>query len=159
MSSPEDEALTSAHSIEYTYSRSLGPVVAEFLTGLRDGRIFAIRGSGGAVIVPPCEYDPLTAEELGRDRLVEVGPRGTVESSAWVFDPLAQHPLEHPFAWVLVRLDGATTSLLHVLDSVTPERVVTGLRVEAEFRPISERVGRIQDIRAFVPSGSDRDVA
>jgi uncharacterized OB-fold protein len=82
-----------------------------------------------------------------------VGPAGTVESWAWVEHPAPQHPLDHPFAWVLVRLDGAGTAMLHVLDAGSPEQVQTGMRVVADFAPAAERVGRIQDIRAFVAHG------
>ena len=150
MASEDDGVLTSAHVLEYPYSRSVGPVIGAFLTGLRDGRILGATGTGGAVIVPPTEYDPQTAEATGA--LVEVGPEGTVETWAWVGRPAPQHPLDHPFAWVLVRLDGAATSMLHVLDAGSPEVVRTGMRVRADFRPAGERVGRIQDIRAFVPA-------
>lgn len=153
MAGSGDEVLTSAHVLEYPYSRSVGPVVGAFLTGLRDGRILGATGSDGAVVVPPTEYDPFTAEPTGE--LVEVGPSGTVESWAWVARPAPQHPLDHPFAWILVRLDGATTAMLHVLDAGTEEAVSTGMRVRAEFVADGERVGRIQDIRAFVPEGGE----
>jgi len=149
MTGTDDEVLTSAHVLEYPYSRSVGPVVGAFLTGLRDGRIVGATGAGGRVIVPPTEYDPETAEATGD--LVDVGPEGTVESWAWVAHPLPQHPFDHPFAWVLVRLDGAGTAMLHVLDAPSPGVVTTGMRVRAEFLPADERVGRVQDIRAFVP--------
>ncbi len=151
MASDGDGVLTSAHVLEYPYSRSVGPVIGAFLTGLRDGKIVGATGSDGTVIVPPTEYDPQTAEDTGA--IVEVGPEGTVESWAWVRDPAPQHPLAHPFAWVLVRLDGAGTSMLHALDAGSSDRVSTGMRVRADFRPADERVGRIQDIRAFVPAG------
>ncbi len=146
-----EEVLTSTHVLEYPYSRSVGPVIGAFLTGLRDGRILGVRASGDTVVVPPTEYDPTTAEPTGE--LVEVGPGATVESWAWVGDPAPGQPLDHPFAWVLVRPDGATTALLHVLDAGTPESVRTGMRVRADFVDPAERVGRIHDIRAFVPEG------
>jgi uncharacterized OB-fold protein len=151
MSATGDQVLTAEHVLEYPYSRSVGPVIGAFLAGLRDGRVLGTTGSGGKVIVPPTEYDPETAEATGE--LVEVGPAGTVTAWAWVSEPLPQHPLGHPFAWVLVQPDGAGTSLLHVLDTGSPEDVSTGMRVRPDFRAPEERVGRIQDIRAFVPEG------
>jgi uncharacterized protein len=151
MAGAGDDVLTSAHVLEYPYSRSVGPVVGAFLTGLRDGKIVGVKGSGGRVIVPPTEYDPETAEETGE--LVEVGPEGTVTTWAWVAEPAPQHPLDGPFAGVLVLLDGADTAMLHVLDAGSPDAVTTGMRVRAEFAPDEERVGRVQDIRAFVPAG------
>ena len=148
---PESEALHAEHRLEYPYSRSVGPVIGAFLTGLRDGRLFGVRGAGGSVIVPPTEYDPTTGEDTGE--MVEVGPEGVVETWAWVEAPLRKHPLQTPFAWALIRLDGADTALLHVVDSGGPDALAAGDRVTARFRPEAERIGAMADIEAFVPVG------
>ena len=139
------------HALEYPYVRSVGPVIGAFLTGLRDGKVVGIRGTGGKVIVPPTEYDPETGAETSD--LVDVGPEGTVVGWSWVPRPRPKHPLQTPFAWVLVRFDGADTSFLHVLPAAGPEQVSTGMRVRPEFIPEAERVGHVKDIRHFVPSG------
>ena len=157
MESADASVLTDVHVLEYPYSRSVGPVIGAFLTGLRDGRILGVEGSGGAVIVPPTEYDPTTAEETGS--MVEVGPGGTVDTWAWVSVPAPKHPLGTPFAWALIILDGADTALLHVIDAPGPEGLSTGMRVVAEFVPEDERIGRIQDIRCFVPEDPDPGAA
>jgi uncharacterized protein len=149
MAGADEDVLSDDHVLEYPYLRSLGPVLGAFFTELRDGRITGVLGSGGAVICPPTEYDPQTGEATGQ--AVSVGPEGTVTTWAWVAEPRPQHPLDTPFAWVLVTLDGASTALLHVLDAPGPERVRSGMRVVADFRPDDERVGAISDIRAFVP--------
>lgn len=148
-----EEVLTAQHVLEYPYSRSVGPVVGAFLTGLRDGKLVGVRGSGGRVIVPPTEYDPDTGEET--TDLVDVGPEGTVESWAWVRQPRPKHPTDVPFAWVLVKLDGADTSFLHIVEAAAPERLATGMRVRPEFVGEDERVGHVLDIRRFVPAGGD----
>ena len=148
---PDSEVLHAAHSLEYPYSRSVGPVIGAFLTGLRDGRLYGITGAGGAVIVPPTEYDPTTGEDTGE--MVEVGPGGVVESWAWVAEPRPKHPLATPFAWALIRLDGADTALLHVVDAGGPAALSTGDRVTVRFRPAAERIGAMADIEAFVPEG------
>jgi uncharacterized OB-fold protein len=136
------------HVLEYPFVRSVGPVVGAFLTGLRDGRVVGIKGSGGRVIVPPTEYDPETGEET--TDVVDVGPEGTVTSWSWAGRPRAKQPLEEPFAWVLVRFDGADTSFLHVLPAASPDEVSTGMRVRPQFRPEAERVGHVKDIHHFV---------
>jgi uncharacterized OB-fold protein len=148
---PEGEALHAEHHLEYPYSRSVGPVVGAFLTGLRDGKLYGVKGNGGSVIVPPTEYDPITGDDTGE--LVEVGPGGVVETWAWVSDPLPKHPLQTPFAWALIRLDGADTAILHVVDSGGPDRLASGDRVTVRFRPEPERIGAMADIEAFVPVG------
>ena len=149
---PESEALHAAHRLEYPYSRSVGPVIGAFLTGLRDGKLFGVRGAGGTVIVPPTEYDPLTGEDTGE--MVEVGPGGVVESWAWVARPLPKHPRQSPFAWALIRLDGADTAMLHAVDAGSPEVMASGMRVTARWRAAGERVGRLQDIECFVPEAA-----
>jgi uncharacterized OB-fold protein len=148
---PPLEALHASHRLEYPYSRSVGPVIGAFLTGLRDGRLLGVKGSNGAVIVPPTEYDPATGDDTGE--MVEVGPGGVVESWAWVAEPHPKHPLETPFAWALIRLDGADTAFLHVVDSGGPDRLASGDRVTVRFRPAAERIGAMADIVSFVPEG------
>jgi hypothetical protein len=148
---PESEVLHAAHRLEYPYARSVGPVIGAFLTGLRDGKLFGVVGAGGSVVVPPTEYDPTTGEDTGE--LVEVGPGGVVESWAWVTAPQPKHPLNRPFAWALIRLDGADTALLHVVDAGGPDRLGSGDRVTVKFRPAAERIGAMADIEAFVPEG------
>ena len=150
--SGSEEVLQAPHVLEYTYTRSVGPVIGAFLTGLREGRILGARGAEGRVVVPPAEYDPITAEASGE--LVEVGPGGTVSTWAWSPAPTADHPLQRPFAWALVVLDGATTGLLHVVDSGSPDTMATGMRVTARFRPEAERRGHLLDIECFVPEGT-----
>jgi len=146
---PSREALHASHRLEYPYSRSVGPVIGGFLTGLRDGTLLGVKGSNGVVIVPPTEYDPATGDDTGE--MVEVGPGGVVESWAWVSHPLPKHPLSRPFAWALIRLDGADTAMLHVVDSGGPDALATGDRVTVRFRPTAERIGAMADIEAFVP--------
>jgi uncharacterized OB-fold protein len=134
-------------TITFPYKRSLGPVVGAFMTALTEKQILGIRCQD-AVLVPPMEWDPATGAELPHE-FVEVGPAGTVESWTWVVAPSEQHPLDHPFAFALVRLDGATTPLLHAVDAGTPERMSEGMRVAPRWR--GSREGRIGDIISFVP--------
>ncbi|MFF0744627.1 Zn-ribbon domain-containing OB-fold protein [Streptomyces sp. NPDC004111] len=134
-------------TVEFPFTRSLGPVQSAFLTGLRHRTVLGVRAADGQVLVPPTEYDPRTAEEV-RD-LVEVAPTGTVTTWAWNPAPRRFQPLDTPFAWVLVKLDGAGTALLHALDADGPEQVRTGMRVR--IRWAEERTGAITDIACFEP--------
>ncbi|GAA5612667.1 DNA-binding protein [Streptomyces platensis] len=144
------EVLTAPLVVEFPFTRSLGPVQSAFLTGLRERTVLGVTASDGRVVVPPTEYDPVTAEEI-RD-LVEVGSAGTVTTWAWNPSPRRGQPLATPFAWVLVRLDGADTALLHALDAPGPDAVRTGMRVR--IRWAAQRTGAITDIACFEPDGS-----
>ncbi|KAA6223261.1 DNA-binding protein [Streptomyces albofaciens JCM 4342] len=141
------EALSAPLVVEFPFTRSLGPVQSAFLTGLRERTVLGVRTTDGRVLVPPVEYDPVTAEEI-RD-LVEVGTTGTVTTWAWNPAPRRGQPLATPFAWVLVRLDGADTALLHALDAAGPDAVRTGMRVRVRWA--GERTGAITDIACFEP--------
>ncbi len=146
------ETFVAEHALEYPggYTRSVGPVIGRFLTGLRDGRIEGVRARDGRVIVPPTEYDPVTSDEIGGDDgdWVDVGPAGRVVTWSWVANPrVGKHPLDRPFAFALIRLDGADTALLHAVDCGSPDGIVTGARVAPRWR--AERVGKITDIECF----------
>ncbi|KOG82347.1 MULTISPECIES: Zn-ribbon domain-containing OB-fold protein [Streptomyces] len=141
------DVLSAPLVVEFPFTRSLGPVQSAFLTGLRERTVLGVRTDDGTVLVPPVEYDPVTANEL-RD-LVEVAPTGTVTTWAWNPSPRRDQPLDTPFAWVLVRLDGASTALLHALDAPGPESVRTGMRVRVRWA--AARTGAITDIACFEP--------
>ncbi|MET7527522.1 Zn-ribbon domain-containing OB-fold protein [Streptomyces sp. NPDC005248] len=145
------DVLSAPLVVEFPFTRSLGPVQSAFLTGLRERTVLGVRTGDGRVLVPPVEYDPVTAEELRE--LTEVATTGTVTTWAWNPAPRRDQPLATPFAWVLVRLDGADTALLHVLDAPGPEAVNTGMRVRIRWAP--QRSGAITDIACFEPYESE----
>ena len=140
------EVLSAPHVMEFAYTRSTGPVVGAFLTGLRDRKVLGVKDSSGRVIVPPPEYDAATAAPIEADALVEVGQEGTVTSWSWNPVPRAGNPFDVPFAWALVKLDGADTSMLHALDAPR-DAISTGMRVKVRWA--AETVGFITDIACF----------
>jgi len=143
------EVLVEDHEFAFPYERSPGPVLGRFLGGLKDKQIAGVRGSDGRVLVPPVEYDPKTSAEL--DEFVPVGTAGVVTAWSWVEQPRAKHPLDRPFAWALILLDGADTPMLHVVAAATRGEITTGMRVQAQWR--DERTGSIRDLACFVPEG------
>jgi uncharacterized OB-fold protein len=143
------EVLTAPLVIEYPFSRTTGPVVGAFLTGLRERIIVGSKASDGRVLVPPMEYDPITNDATSE--LVEVGPAGTVTTWAWVHHPGPKDPLDRPFAWALIRIDGAESALLHAVDAGDMAAMATGMKVTPRWR--DEREGHINDIECFVPDG------
>lgn len=147
----EAEVLSAPLVIEYPFTRTVGPVQSAFLTGLREGVVLGVRATDGRVLCPPVEYDPITSDEL--TELVELGETGTVTTWAWAPAPRPGQPLDRPFAWVLVRLDGADTGLLHALDAGSPDAVSTGMRVRIRWR--DDRQGAIGDIACFEPAGDE----
>ena len=134
----------------FDYTRSVGPVLGQFLTALRGRRLLGARGTDGRVHAPPFEFDPVTFQPPAD--LIEVGPEGTVASWTWMAKPLPGQPLDRPFAWALVRLDGADTALVHAVDAGSADAMRTGMRVRPRWA--AERVGSIRDLACFEPAAS-----
>ena len=157
-SNPTLMALTDSHepplsaplTLSFDYTRSVGPTLGAFFTALRNRRITGVRGSDGRVHVPVIEYDPVSYEPL--TEIVPVSSVGTVLSWTWQPQPLDGQPLDRPFAWALIKLDGADTALLHAVNG----EVKTGDRVHAHW--VAEPVGAITDIAYFLP-GEDSEPA
>jgi uncharacterized OB-fold protein len=150
---PDAEILSAPLVLEYPFKRTVGPVQSAFLTGLREGLVVGVRTADGRVLCPPVEYDPVTSEEL--TELIELGETGTVTTWSWEPAPRANQPLDRPFAWALVRMDGADTGLLHAVDAGSPDRMRTGMRVRLRWR--DERAGGIGDIACFEPADDAED--
>jgi uncharacterized OB-fold protein len=140
------DVLSAPHSMEFAYTRSTGPVIGAFLTGLRDHKVLGAKDSTGRTVVPPPEYDAHTVAPIEAAALVEVGHQGVVTSWSWNPVPRLGNPFDVPFAWALVQLDGADTSILHALD-VPREAISTGMRVK--IRWAEETVGYVTDIACF----------
>ena len=142
--------LSAPVTVAFDYTRSTGPVIGRFLTGLRDGVVVGGRTA--------------TAGSRSRRLSTTRSPtRPSPSSSRWppparsprgpgCREPVAGQPFDRPFAFALVTLDGADTPLLHAVDVASPADVATGMRVQARWA--EERVGAITDIACFVPDGS-----
>ncbi|WP_019201969.1 Zn-ribbon domain-containing OB-fold protein [Tsukamurella sp. 1534] len=147
----EPQTLSAPLTLSFDYTRSLGPVLGAFMTNLRARRIVGTRDASGRVHVPPLEFDPDTTAPL--TDVVAVSDTGTVTSWTWNAHPVEGQPFDRPFAYALVRLDGADTSLLHAVDVASPDRISTGMRVRARWA--EEPTGAIGDILAFEPGEGD----
>lgn len=147
MAETEAGRLTAAHTLEYPYRRSVGPVLGAFFSALTEQKIVGVKARDGRVLVPPVEYDPETGESI--DEIVPVGPGGVVTTWAWVEKPRPKHPLDKPFAWALVKLDGAASGMLHAVDAGSAAKMRTGMRVTPRWKDKPE--GNIHDIVCFEP--------
>lgn len=144
----EEDVLRAPLTLEYPFRRTTGPVIGAFFTGLREGRFIGIEDEQGRVLCPPVEYDPLTGGPL--TKLVAVGSEGEVVNWTWNTNVREGQPFDRPFAWAMVKLDGADTPILHAVD-VPKEAIVNGLRVRARFA--DERIGSLADLECFEPVG------
>jgi uncharacterized protein len=151
VTTPASAPLSAPLEISFDYTRSLGPVLTQFMAGLANRRILGSRGADGRVHAPPAEFDPGTFAPPRE--LVQVGPDGTVLTWSWQPKPREGQPLDHPFAWALIRLDGADTGLLHAVDAGTAGTMHTGMRVRPRWA--DSPAGHITDIVCFEPARED----
>ncbi|WP_370654855.1 Zn-ribbon domain-containing OB-fold protein [Prescottella sp. R16] len=150
-----EQPLRAPLNLKFDYTRSVGPTIGAFVTGLRDRKVVGARSSDGRVHVPPPEFDPATHEPM--TDFVDVADTGTVVSWSWMPEPIEGQPLTHPFAWALVQLDGADTSILHAVDAGSPDAMSTGMRVRVRWA--DDRTGHIRDIACFEPGEGESSPA
>jgi uncharacterized OB-fold protein len=145
---PTTEPMSARMTVEFPYKHSTGEVTGRFLAGLKEQKkIWGYRVSRQGVVVPPNPYSEVDARAGGE--WVEVKDEGAVTAVAEVRDPVALlHPFDQPFAFVLVKLDGADTALAHVVTAGL-DRLRVGSRVKAVWAPDAERTGTIRDIARF----------
>lgn len=140
--------LAAKHVLEFDYTRSLGPTLAAFFEGLAQRKIVGAKTADGRVIVPPTPHDPDTGDDTVG--LVDLPGSGVVTTWAWVSKPRPRHPLQSPFAWALVRIDGADTAMLHAVDAGDESKMSSGMQVKARWA--AEPKGSILDLECFEPA-------
>ncbi len=140
------EALTLKGQIAVPYTWWVGETGSRFLRGLRDDKkIWGNRCPGcNTVYVPPRKNCGRCFEDI--KEWVELGTEGVVTAHTVVRYTGPGQPAEPPFAYALIRLDGADVDLLHIVRHDL-ERLKNGVRVRARFK--EERTGHILDIADF----------
>jgi uncharacterized OB-fold protein len=145
---PDAFVVNGTFALPYNYFA--GRVGSRWLVALRDEqKIYGVRHpKTGKVYVPPRHVDERDFTDLTAD-WVEVGPEGTVTGFTIVRYPEPYQPLPVPFGLALIKLDGADTSLTHVVRQQDLGRLQFGGRVRAVFAV--QRTASILDIGWFEP--------
>lgn len=133
----------------WRYSISAGPVRSKFLLTLRDQqKIMGIKcPSCGRVYVPA--RSTCFKCFINMNEWVEVSNQGTVETYTVVHQPGPVYPADIPFAFGIIKLDGADTGLVHRIGGIDLDKIAIGMRVEAVFE--DQLKGDIRDIKYFRP--------
>ena len=143
-----EEFFVDPGKMEIPYLYHAGALGSRFLIELRDNKsIMGVRCPVcNRVYVPPKSTCIRCFSKL--DEWVEVSNKGTLTTYAVVYQPEPLHPVEPPFIYGIVQLDGADTGIVHFIEADI-EKVRVGMRVQAAFKDSGE--GRITDIRCFRP--------
>jgi uncharacterized OB-fold protein len=144
----DSRVLHAPMKVDFDYTRSLGPVLSQFMSALKQHSVLGGLLADGRVVVPPPEYDPVTHAAV--TELVPVSDHGVVTSWSWVAEPVPQQPLERPFAFAQILLDGADAALLHAVSVPSAADMSTGMRVRVVWS--EDPTGSIRDIAWFEPA-------
>ncbi len=140
------EALTLKGQLKVPYTWSVGEVGSRFLVSLRDEKkILGNKCSTcNTVYVPPRKNCAKCFK--GIEEWVDLSDEGTVRAYTIVrFDSPIQ-PAKAPFAYALIKLDGADVAFLHIIKKDL-KKLKNGVRVKAQFK--EDRSGHILDIDSF----------
>ena len=146
MSETKATLLEAPFELSYKYKRSSGPIMSKVFEGLSNKKIFGSKSTANKVYAPAAEYDPHTREAL--TELIEVGPGGIIESWSWVHQPSNHHLIQTPFAFALIKLDGADTAMLHMISDCEKSDLTIGNRVKAVWSETPTE--SIADIQHFI---------
>ncbi len=124
-------------ALPYTYFA--GRLGSTFLTTLRDqARIMGVRcDKCGKVFLPPRQTCERCLEDI-RDKWVALESTGVVVNFTVVRQQDKHLPRKTPYVLGMIKLDGADTPIVHIVEGVDPDKISEGMRVKAIFAPESE---------------------
>jgi 3-keto-5-aminohexanoate cleavage enzyme len=136
-------------ALPYTYFA--GRVGSKFITTIRDQKkIMGVKcPTCNVVYLPPRQVCDKDFTDI-RDKWVEVSNTGTVANFTVVRYDDKHLPRKAPFVLALIKLDGADTPFMHILEECKIEDVKIGMKVEAVFA--KETTNTILDIDHFKPA-------
>ncbi len=144
-----EEPFFTSGKIAIPYDYAAGKAGSRFLIEIRDNKkIMGLRcPTCNRVYVPPRSTCKDCFGQL--DEWVEVSNKGTLLTYTVVHQPHSAQPMEPPYAYGVVQLDGADTGFVHLLGEVDFDQLKIGMKVQAVFK--DERVASVLDIKYFKP--------
>jgi len=148
----EQEFIQFRYPSEISYEFSLG-YQSKFANGLKQGRILATKCPVcGRCTVPPRLVCPM--HHVKQTEWVDQGQRGRLLSAYKINFPMFDHRASQLKNWeypiVAVELDGGARMDGWCFET-DPEKLKSGILLEAVWRPPREREGRIDDIFYWKP--------
>ena len=143
------EPIIHSRTRRWKYTRYAGHTGSRFLIELRNNK--RIMGTKcpvcNRVYVPAISFCYACFKPI--NEWVEVKPEGTLTAYTMVYQSEPPYPVKIPFAYGIIKLDGADRGMVHIIGEVTPKNLKIGMRVQAVFK--DKRVGSILDIKYFKP--------
>jgi len=145
----KDGLLVHQGVIRVPYTWAAGEVVSRFYAGLREKKVLGLRCPAcKVVLVPPKKVCHRCFSDL--TDWVEVGDEGVLQTFTVVhYSEPDLHPVEAPFAYGIIKLDGADTGMTHLIGEADIKGLKAGMRLKAVFR--HQPQGNYLDIAYFKP--------
>jgi uncharacterized OB-fold protein len=136
-------------ALPYTYFA--GRVGSKFLTTIRDEKkIMGIKcNKCNKVFVPPRQTCDICMEDV-RDNWVDVQNTGEVTNFTVVRYDDKHLPKKAPYVLAMIKLEGADTSMVHVVEGIDVDKAKIGMKVQAVFA--EETTSTLLDIDHFAPA-------
>ncbi|MCU0820985.1 MAG: Zn-ribbon domain-containing OB-fold protein [Spirochaetes bacterium] len=136
-------------ALPYTYFA--GATGSRFITTLRDQKkITGVKCSKcNKVYIPPRGNCDICMEDISKN-WVDIKNTGTVTNYTVVRYKDKHLPKNPPYILALIKLDGADTSVAHIVEGIDPEKVKIGMKVQAVFA--KEQRNTLREIDHFEPA-------
>lgn len=141
-------------SIPLEYHYTAGVAGEEFRRELKDnGRLLASK-------CPKCKTTYLPSRMFCPTCFAETKERLTINKPGYVYSYTAASKdrsgirAARPTVVALVKFEGVTGGIIHVLSADDPEKVVIGLKVTPVLKELAQRTGALTDIISFIPTGA-----
>lgn len=128
---------------------TVGNTGQKFLTEIRENKqIMGIKcPSCKKIYVPPRTHCPTCFARMSE--WVKLSGKGTLETFTIVRYKEEYMTKEPPYAYGVIKLDGADSGIVHFIGGVDLNKIKVGVKMEPVFK--EERVGSILDIEYFKP--------
>jgi len=135
--------------IKVPYKHTAGAYVEKFITEIgKNNKIMGVKcPECKKVYVPPKMVCFKCFKKM--DEWVEVESHGTLQGFTVVTHSTSVMPLDPPYAYGIIRLEGADTDFIHIIKEGNPENLKVGMKLEAVFKEKPRK--RILDIEYFKP--------
>jgi len=149
-----EEILVGERDFDSVFSYTAGTIRSRFLTEIRDNkRIVGTKCPHCNMVWVPARSTCVRCFESLND-FEEVSDTGEVVTFSVVHRSQPFYPTRPPFAYGVIKLEGADSSLVHLIGGIDPANIETGMKVKAVFR--ENRIGSILDIEYFEPLNGSR---
>lgn len=134
MSGKKNDAFVVEGKMALPYQYFAGATGSKFITALRDTKtILGVRcETCGMTFLPPRQTCERCFADL-TDHWIALEPTGTVTGFTVIRYREPYQPKEPPYVLALIRLDGADTPIVHLLECGGPDQARIGMKVKAVF--------------------------